>query len=173
MRTSVRPLDQFLRMRGTCVVIEADEGLTAFRVPARGRFAALLGHARLDARLAAGQPPESSVELAIRADQLVRPRARLRLARTLAWMSSQAYAPTTIGATPICRRAVRDAEQELATLGQRLSAKGPVSARGIAQIRILITDGYGPLYPPGRPAELRTRLELAAITLDPTSAMGG
>jgi hypothetical protein len=170
--TSARPLDQFFSVRGSHVVVEANEGLFGFRVPARGRIAALLSQTRLDARLAAGEPPEASVELAIRADQLVRPRACLRLARTLAWISSQPSAPMTIRATPICGRAVRDVARELTTLGRRLSAKGPISARGIAQLRILIADGSGPLYSPGRPVELRTRLDLAAIALDPMSASG-
>lgn len=47
---------------------------------------------------------------------------------------------------PVSRAQVLEAESELSLLAQRLSAPGPVAARGVALVRALLGDGVGPLY---------------------------
>ena len=52
------------------------------------------------------------------------------------------------------RTRVRAAHEELVRLADTLEEPGPVAAGGVAQARLLLTDGTGPLYN----AESRTTL---------------
>jgi hypothetical protein len=64
-------------------------------------------------------------------------------------------------------RAVAAAAQEMDLLAARLLAPGPVSARGVAQVRLLLTDGCGPLYFDGSGVDLRAALARALADLEP------
>jgi hypothetical protein len=89
----------------------------------------------LDRRLAAGEEPSSSVGLTLRARRLIAPRERRVLARSLR---------TFVARSP--SRHVEGARGELLDLADRLDRFGPVDVQGVAKVRVLLTDGGGPLY---------------------------
>jgi hypothetical protein len=142
-------------------------GLVERKVRARDVWAARLRASRLDRRLGAGEPPESSALLAVRAQWLVRPAACRALARTLVRVLALAAGPSRATApVRVSRRRVRAAAPELHGLVDRLLAGGPVSAYGIAQLRALLADGSGPVYHGGCPDDLAARLRDARAALD-------
>ena len=142
-------------------------GLVERKVRARDVWAARLGASRLDRRLGAGEPPESSALLAVRAQWLVRPAACRALARTLVRVLALAAGPSRATApVRVSHRRVRAAAPELHGLVDRLLAGGPVSAYGIAQLRALLADGSGPVYHGGCPDDLAARLRDARAALD-------
>ena len=55
----------------------------------------------------------------------------------------------------------------LATLDRRLRAPEPVSARGVALLESLLTDGTSPLYRPTELGSLGSQLRAAASALEP------
>jgi hypothetical protein len=94
---------------------------------------------------------------------------RERLAAGLARAVHDAEA-TTRGASAVIRpdpREVMAARTVLATLDRRLRAPAPVSARGVALLESLLTDGTSPLYRPTEPGALGSRLRAAAAALEP------
>jgi len=105
-----------------------------------------------------GEPPESSVPLAVRAVHLVGPASRRDLARTVRRVVALTSQPSWCSHVPVCYRNVRAALRELEALHERLEAPGPVSAYGIAQLRALLTDGAGPLYRGSNRDDLAERL---------------
>jgi hypothetical protein len=152
----------------TCAVVSVPGAGFAER-PVRpwNLLVARLGASWLDRRLASGEPPEASLELAVRAQWLTRPRARRELARTLRRLLAHAEAnPSLISAIPLHRRQVRAAAVELAALADRVERGGPVSAFGVVQLRSLISDGGGPLYGHARPDELSNRVRAVRAALD-------
>jgi hypothetical protein len=122
---------------------------------------------RLDSDLAAGASPDASVPLALRAQMLVRPRYRYELARS----ADRVLAAATQGAyfgrprVPVCRDRVRDCSQEFGELIRRLRATGPVPARGVAKVGVLLADAGGPLYHRANAEDLRARVRDAADAL--------
>jgi hypothetical protein len=68
---------------------------------------------------------------------------------------------------PTSREAVAESCDELGLLAARLLAPAPVEARGVAQVRLLLSDGAGPLYWARRPGELRRRVREAREALEP------
>jgi hypothetical protein len=122
---------------------------------------------RLDQDLAGGASPEDSVELALRAQLLVRPRHRRELARAVGRLLLTAQ-PSPYGGrllVPVCRERVRECEDELGELIWRLQARGPVAARGVAKAGLLLADASGPLYRRSSPDDLRARVRDAADAL--------
>lgn len=65
------------------------------------------------------------------------------------------------------RREVIGARTVLATLDRRLRATEPVSARGVALLELLLTDGTSSLYRPAEPGALGSELRAAAAALEP------
>jgi hypothetical protein len=65
------------------------------------------------------------------------------------------------------RAAVSAASVELTQLADALARPGPVTARGVAQARMLLTDGTGPLYNSKSPGSLEIRAARAAEHLRP------
>jgi hypothetical protein len=123
---------------------------------------------RLDQELADGASPEASVELALRARLLVRPRHRRNLARGMGRVLEAAQrSPLVSHPIPVCRDRVRDCEREFADLIGRLQAAGPVSVRGLAKADLLLADGSGPLYHRASRDDLRARVRDAAEALTP------
>jgi hypothetical protein len=124
---------------------------------------------RLDQDLAGGASPEASVELALRAELLVRPRYRGDLARSMARLLSTARWSPDGGRlpVPVCRDRVRECEDELGKLIGRLRAGGPVPARGVAKAGLLLADASGPLYRRSCPDDLRAIVREAADALVP------
>ncbi len=122
---------------------------------------------RLDTDLAGGASPEASVELALRAQLLVRPRHRRDLAASLSRLLATAR-QAQFGArlpVPVCRDQVRDCQDELEEVIARLRAAGPVPARGVAKVCILLADASGPLYRRSSPGDLWARVREAADAL--------
>ncbi len=111
----------------------------------------LLRRASLDARLAAGEDPQSAPDLALRARQLCDLDARRRLGRDLLgilrraetwrWSLTSTIAPATA--------AIGDARPALIQLAVALRSPEPVRAQGVAQVLVLLRDGNGPLYAHG------------------------
>jgi hypothetical protein len=131
------------------------------------RLLARLRAFRLDRALADGASPEASVELALRARLLARPRHRRDLASAVSRVLATARQPPVASRLPIpvCRDRVRDCENELTELIGRLQAAGPVSVRGIAKADVLLADASGPLYRRASPDDLRARVRDAADAL--------
>jgi len=150
------------------VVLEHDAGLGLRRVGVRDRLWARLRAAALDADLAAGASPESSVVLALHAASLCRPSQRRLLARSLTRVAAAAEKPTASRLkTPVCGSAVRRARAELRAVIECLAADGPVDVRGVARIRSLLADGTGPVYRESAPDQLRNELRAALTAMEP------
>lgn len=149
------------------VLVEEGSRLGLEQVRLRDRIVARLHAGTLDRALAAGASPESSVPLAVHACHLCEPTQRLALAHTLARIARLATAPpTTRFKTPISRAAVRRCDTELQAVVERLAASRPVGVRGVARLRLLLSDGTGSLYGSSSPGRLRHDLVAALESLD-------
>jgi hypothetical protein len=139
------------------------------RARVRHRVAARLRARRLDRELAAGTAPGARPALTLRAQALGERSVRTTLAKALRHAIAEAHRPQTlsIAQVPLHRSAVRRAAEELDALASRLLAPGPVAARGIAQARLLLTDGASPLYDGGATEELRDVAGRALAALEP------
>ena len=137
-------------------------------------LARIVSHVRagkLDRDIAGGVSPDASATLALRAQALVRPSTRRALARTVEQILEQATtgrAPRFVGAQiPIRRDRIMDAADALQMLIDCLRAPGPLPARGVARVRVLLTDGAGPLYYPNDTDDLRATVLDAVEQLHP------
>ena len=106
----------------------------------------------------------------LRAQHLVRPASR----RTLAKFIADVLAELDAGPhsrwdprVPVQKPAVAGSADLLETVVERLLAPAPLGACGVAQVRLLLCDGSGPLYYPGPPSELRAALAGAIELLEP------
>jgi hypothetical protein len=124
---------------------------------------------RLDQELAGGASPEASIELALRAQLLVRPRHRRELARSASQLLSTAQRSPSGGRppVPVCRDRVRACADEFGELIARLQANGPIPARGVAKAGLLLADATGPLYRRATRDDLRARLRDVTDALIP------
>ena len=135
------------------------------------RILVRLRASRLDHDLAHGASPDATVALALRAQMLVRMRARRDVARSAqrvlaAAMQDPAGSRLRV---PVGRDQVRNSAEELGDLIRRLLAGGPVAARGVALANVLLSDGGGPLYHRASADDARARLHEAVNALDPSS----
>jgi hypothetical protein len=106
-------------------------------------------HARqLDCALAQGISPDSSACLSVRAHDLIGSRARSMLAQTLRRLVEDAGRPVRPMhfAVPICRAKVWRSRHTIQELADRLLGSEPLDASGVAQLRLLLSDGAGPVY---------------------------
>jgi hypothetical protein len=153
---------------------KVDDCITTRDATAWERIVARLHAAKLDRDLAAGASPDSTAPLAIRAQALVRLSQRRDLARGLQRVLAEANQPardhSRWGVVPVRRERVRDASAEFQALIDHLLAPCPLPARGLAQVRVLLSDGSGPLYYPGSPADLRSTVHKAVEALEPLSS---
>jgi len=147
--------------------------LTAERPPVRSDrllrpLAALMGRT-LDRRLASGHSPGSGRLVAARAGQLASVPARRELVRDWQRVLDQALRPPRPRNphAPLCRDRLFDAAGALQAMLAALSVSGPVSARGVAMARLLLSDGTGPLYNRRSPVDLSTALWAMTARLDP------
>jgi hypothetical protein len=149
------------------VLLEREIGLGLRRVRAWDRLVARLWASALDAELASGASPESSVALALHAGHLCRESQRRLLAGSLTRVAAAAEAsPRSRLKVPVCGGAVRRARSELQAVVERLAAGGPVGVRGVARVRCLLADGTGPLYRESAPDHLRHELRGALAAMD-------
>jgi hypothetical protein len=123
---------------------------------------------QLDRRLAAGASPSANALLAIHAERITGRRSRSRVAAGLAraLRDAQAARPGFSAAVRPHRGEVVAARVVLETLERRLRAAEPVSPRGVALLRLLLTDGASPLYRPGESGTLGSDLRAAAAALE-------
>jgi hypothetical protein len=121
-------------------------------VPVHARIqdhlAARLHADRIDAALASGASPDASIASAVRSRALSSTRSRHRLAHGLRRALTKAHDPWAASATgvPVNSVEIISAAPEILELERLLLARGPVSVRGVAQVRALLTNGTGPLY---------------------------
>jgi hypothetical protein len=127
-----------------------------------------LRQSRLDNDLASGTPPDSSLLLALRARSLVAVAERRQLARRLGRVRAKAlHGPAGQRLrVPICTDQVRSCSTDFEELIGRLLAADPVSARGVALTRALLTDGSGPLFMRASAQDLQAAVRTAAEALD-------
>jgi hypothetical protein len=125
--------------------------------------------ASLDRQLAAGASPRASPLLALRAQRITGRRSRVRVADGLrrAIGDAQTSTPGFSAAARPHRHELLAARTVISTLEHRLRAAEPVSARGVALLRTLLSDGTGPLYRPRERGALGSELRAAAAALEP------
>jgi hypothetical protein len=144
--------------------------LRARRTRTRERLRASLWPWRLDVALARGEPPDARGDLSLRAHRLISLRTRQRLAAEIHQVLREAARPRH----PLERQLhpsapeVLDVAPLLYDLADELAHPGAVEARGVAQVRLLLRDGTGPLYDEPWPGYLASCLTRALSALAPT-----
>src|SRR5215471_3388810 len=110
---------------------------------ARDRALARLLGSSLDRELALGLPPWRGGPRAARARWIVTPAGRRQLIRAWARLLDQASRPSVARSTrgPLCRRRLMAAENDVRTMLGVIAAQRPITARGAAMARALLTDG--------------------------------
>lgn len=156
--------------RGERIVILGDLHGAGLHASRRRRLDGVRAHLlsySLDARLAAGTPPESDRLLAVRAATLVEPAARAILARRWDELVERAGDPVRLAdpRVPIARERVLAAAELIERLCDRLRASAPVAAQGVACASLLLRSGSSPVYR-GR-GELRDAMGRAVELLGP------
>lgn len=170
MSSVTRRADETASRRHLVVLLDAD-GVWSRRATLRERVGTRLHAAKLDERLAAGEPPESDPLLSLRAQRLARIDSRRELALGVLRVLAQCepgrsrLEPAPLVVVPRVVAAHDDLEQ----LVTSLLAPAPVSARGVAATSCLLRDGYGPLYHRGSSTDLRTVVRSTIAALDPSS----
>jgi hypothetical protein len=126
---------------------------------------------KLDAQLAAGQPPEGDPQRAVRAAVLVEPANRRELAECWqAVLSRAARPPDPIDSrVPLRRSQVLAADADIRRMIAGLRARSPVPVRGVAIASGLLSDGTGPLYNDRCRQNLRVVIRSAIHHLDPSA----
>jgi hypothetical protein len=149
------------------VLVNDERGqLMLIQASLRCQLMARLHADRLDRELARGRSPQSGSALAVRAMQLASARTRHGLGGSLRRLPSGSGSMISV----VARSAVAESAAQLGELTDVLLAPEPVPVRGIAMVRLLLTDSTGPLYPPARPDELRAFLCQAARALTASGA---
>jgi hypothetical protein len=130
------------------------------------RVTARLRAYQLDRQLAVGVPAPAGSALAIHEARLTSTAERESIASALRRAVHDVHA----GGTPLCVRIpvhlnnIAAAEDLIDTITLRLHSPRPVSARGMARLRVVLSDGCGPMYESGR-GDLSGRLGAALAEL--------
>lgn len=136
------------------------------RVSLAARLTALLRAGHYDRLLAVGVPAREGSALAVHQMRLMTIAEREAIARSLRNTVREARS----GANPLTSRVplhptnVLAAEDMIDAVTLRLHSPQPVSARGMARLRVLLADGRGPLYRFGH-GDLKGRLGAALAAL--------
>lgn len=143
-----------------CVKVERTPPLVRLRARIRAR--------QTDRALASGISPDSSACLSVRAHELIGCPTRSALARAIRRLVDDARHPLQPMSfnIPICRSKVWRSRDTLEQLADRLLSDGPLDARGLAQIRLLLSDGAGPLYDRPTADDLEPALRRAMSALE-------
>jgi len=136
------------------------------RPSVRARLTARLRAARLDRALAVGVPAPAGSALAVHAARLTSVAQRQAVARALrrAVHDATDTRATRSGRVPMHRANIASAEALIDEVTRRLHAPDPVSTRGMARLRQLLSTGTSPLYRHGR-GDLAGRLSAALAAL--------
>jgi hypothetical protein len=130
------------------------------------RVRARLSARALDRALAQGVSPDASPTLGLRARALSEPAVRGELGQQLRRIVTQAHQPISLGTRVHPRRApVLAAEDDLRLLAGRLQSSQRARVAGIAKVRVLLTDGSGPLYYRHSDQDLGTAIREATAAL--------
>ncbi|MFZ0042513.1 MAG: hypothetical protein WAK93_14470 [Solirubrobacteraceae bacterium] len=129
------------------------------------RLAAFVRRSKLDRLLSEGADPTSTTQLAARAAQLARRSTRANVATGLEHMALTVDDPPSHVRIRPSRQAALANRSTLLDLAAVLRRNEPVYARGIARLRLLVTDGTGPAYTDRRGEALAHALALAACDL--------
>lgn len=135
----------------------------------RSRLAARIHAGRYDRLLAVGAPPAANSGLAVHAARLTSTSERETVARTLRRVVDQQHRPTRVPAglnfrIEAYRDHVIEAEEVIDAITLRLHAPRPVGVRGMARLRVLLSDGTGPMFRRDG-GDLRGRLGAALAAL--------
>jgi hypothetical protein len=137
--------------------------------PHRRQWLSLLARFRareLDSQLAAGLSAESSDLLFAHAVRIARPGSCAALASGLRKAVSASQKPRGLSTrAPLRCDDILGAQDSLFALAERLERAGPIHARGVAQIRMLLGNGSGPLYRSDSGTRLVPALRAAAVHL--------
>ena len=151
------------------LVLDDNDRLDAHVARWPERLRARLFASSLDRQLAAGRSPDSSVALAVRARTLMAADARSSLAAAFASLAAPWSDQGRRMHLETPSRSLARARRELTAVSCRL-ASAPVSVRGIAQARVLLGDGGGPLYHPRHDDDLQVAARSILDALDPWPA---
>jgi hypothetical protein len=129
-----------------------------------------VGRFGLDQALARGVHPSAGRRLSRRALELCDPPTRRKIAVDLERAVEEADQPPRplSAAVPLNRVAIRELRSLLLTLAEDLRSGDPINPRGVARTRLLLMDGYSPLYESRPPRELEEELRRtrAALLVD-------
>ncbi len=127
------------------------------------RVRVLLSRLKLDRELARGVDPTASPELALRAEQLQRPKVRERIARGMDRLTTLAFADPgrQVGPAmlPFRYQRVKPNLELFGELAEALRSAGPHAVQGLAMASTLLEDGRGPLYASDPPEKLEDALD--------------
>jgi hypothetical protein len=110
------------------------------------RSRAWLRRRSLDRALSEGADPADAPYVAAHAARLTTRSTRGRVADALERLISAATEPACLWGVLPSRKAVAANAEELRALAELLRGPSPVYAQGVAMLRILVTDGTGPVY---------------------------
>jgi hypothetical protein len=162
-----------MRTEPVLATVRLDEPRSSWRLRRPGclvRLSARLRAHGLDIELASGIASWRSPVHAARALQLTSGHSRRGLASSLERLLEQAQLPTArfyrSAVVPPCREAVSPQLPQILALVTRLRSGEPVAAEGIARLRLLLSDGAGPVYTRGHPDALAPALDRVARCLE-------
>jgi hypothetical protein len=122
---------------------------TAVSAPWHTRLAATVFAGRYDRQVEDCVPIQPGSALDVHASRLTATDQRERLARALRSAQRRAQAPSTgvvSSRIPLDRAGLTAARDVIDDVTLRLHAPLPVHARGMARLRLLLSDGTGPLF---------------------------
>ena len=130
------------------------------------RLTARLKAHQFDRQLAVGVPAPAGSALAVHQARLTSVAEREAVARTLrrAVHDAQAGGAPLLSRVPVHPNNIRAAEDLIDAITLRLHSPQPVSARGMARLRVVLANGCGPMYRFGR-GDLSGRLGAALAEL--------
>jgi hypothetical protein len=149
------PEHPLLDVDDACLIDLPGEGFVLRRPTLGDRVRARTRGPVLDRALACGARPETDVALVLRARRLLAPRGRRRLADALRHRVKERCGPQ-----------VSLASEDLLALAARLQ-DGAVDIQGVALVRVLLTDGAGPLHFDRGADRLVAAARQAAVALEP------
>jgi hypothetical protein len=136
------------------------------RAPLSARVRAKLFANKLDRLLAVGAPAPDGSALAVHAARLTSVAEREALARSLRRSVENAHNRNVrlSSAVPLNVPNIVAAEDRIDEITLRLHSPRPVTPRGVARLRVLLSDGVGPMYRYGH-GDLEGRLGAALAAL--------
>jgi hypothetical protein len=160
------------RRAGSVVLVDLRRGGSVLqRVTLGARVSARVHVAGLDRALAGGAVPESDVALTLHARRLISPTMRRQLAHVLRGLVESSRRPSR---PPVQwpGAQIGRAGSDLLALADRLERPEAVDARGVARVRVLLSDGGGPLHG-NRDADGLVRAAREAVAaLEPEGGQG-